>query len=579
MLPRTWFGWAIYVVGAIVAILLGGAALVFFFLPRAELKAEFERRIEAEIGRDVAIAGDFGATFFPVLGFRATEVAVANVRGGTAPHLAEAEAVSAGIELIPLITRRQVILTRLVLTDPRIALEVDAQGRPNWYLAPARGEAPAPTPGGDDIHINDVELREVRIEGGQISYRDARDNGAWTIEEPRLRSSVESLDRPIDISGSFGFRGERVSIELNIANPRRIMLSQTSPVTMRIDGALLNARLEGEAAGVGEWFVGQAQANGTNLRAVSNWLGAPLPQAGGLGQFSVEGRLTTQQGRIAFENATLAVDAARGRGDFTLEQHGTRPYISGRLELPAFDINPFLFAASAPAATASAAGQATPTVSTAAEGLDMSQPWRREAIDLAALRSVDANLELTTGQFRVQRMVADSAMLSLVLNEGYLAATLHRLALYGGTGRGRVEVDARELDVRFAQELTAQNLRLQPFMRDAFGYQGLEGTGAVTLSWSGVGRTQGALVSSLDGRAELSVQNGALRGVDLGGVARTIQNAISGELINANARTRFSSFSGAFAMNNGVLATDNLRVVTSDLQIDGTGLIDVGLQS
>lgn len=577
MLPRTWVGWAIYVAGALAAVLLGGAAFAFFMLPRTQLKAEFERRIEAEIGRDVAIGGDFGASFFPVLGFRATDVAVANVRGGTAPHLAEAAVVSAGVELIPLITRRQVIVTRLVLTNPRIALEIDAQGRPNWNLAPARPSRPLPAPRADEPHINDIELQEVRIEGGVISYRDARDNGSWTIEEPRLTSAVESLDRPMRITGSLGFRGERVTVDLSVAEPRRVMLSQSSPVTMRVDGALLNARIDGQTAGAGEWFVGASQASGPSLRRLSGWLGAPLPAGGGLEQFSVDGRLTTQQGRIRFENASLSVDAARGRGDFDIERHGTRPYISGRLELPTFDINPFLFSAPAPAQGGDVAQ--TAAVSPAAEGVNMQRPWNTQPIDLSGMRGVDANLELTTGPFRVQRMTADSAMLSLVLNEGFLAATLHRLALYGGTGRGRVQIDARELDVRLAQELTVENVRAQPFLRDAVGYEGLEGTANVTLSWSGNGRTQDALIDSLDGRAQLTVRDGALRGVDLGGVARTIQRALSGDLINADARTRFSNMSGAFAMNNGVLATDNLRVNTADLQIDGVGIIDVGNQS
>ena len=580
MPPRTWTGWVLFIGGALVALLLGGAALAFFLLPRTQLKGEFERRIEAEIGRDIAIRGAFGASFFPILGFRAEDVAVANVRGGRAPHLAEIGAISAGVELWPLIARRQVIVSEIVVTNARVALEVDGQGRPNWNLAPSRARPSQPVQRGEGPHLDDLALRELHVQGGAVSYGDARDNGARSIDDPDLTSAIESFDRPIRVTGQMTFRGERLTLDLSVAQPRRIMLSQTSPVTMRLDGALLNARLEGQAAGVGEWYVGQVQAQGVSLRRLSAWLGAPIAGAARLGQFSVTGRLTTQQGRIAFENAALSLDGTNGRGDFTIERHGARPYLSGRLELPQIDINPYLFPAPMPedGAELTQAASAPPQAS-AAQGLDARRPWSTAPIDLSSLRGVDANLELTTGQFRLQRITADSAVLNAVLNEGFLAATLHRLALYGGAGRGRVEIDARELDVRLAQELTVEGVRARDFLRDAVGFDGLEGAANVTLSLRGQGRHQDGVITSLDGRMQINVRDGALRGVDLGGVARTISNALSGELINANARTRFSSMSAAFAVSDGVFASDNFRVVTPELNIDALGVIDVGEQA
>ena len=66
-----------------------------------------------------------------------------------------------------------------------------------------------------------------------------------------------------------------------------------------------------------------------------------------------------------------------------------------------------------------------------------------------------------------------------------------------------------------------------------------------------------------------------LHGVDLGGVSRTIRNALRGELIAPQARTPFLGFSATFAIADGVLASDDLSFNTADLRIPGIGLIDL----
>jgi AsmA protein len=89
------------------------------------------------------------------------------------------------------------------------------------------------------------------------------------------------------------------------------------------------------------------------------------------------------------------------------------------------------------------------------------------------------------------------------------------------------------------------------------------------------GRTQRELISGVDGRTHLEVVSGVLNGVDLGGVATTIRNALRGELIAPEARTPFQGLSATFAIADGVLATDNISFNTEDLRIPGIGVIDM----
>jgi AsmA protein len=188
---------------------------------------------------------------------------------------------------------------------------------------------------------------------------------------------------------------------------------------------------------------------------------------------------------------------------------------------------------------------------------------------------MNADLELVTHAVLFQHMRIDSGRLNLVLNDGFMAATVHNLSLYGGSGRGRFEIDARAPATRIFQDLAFNGLDARRFLADAFNFSNIEGRSELSFNLRVQGRTQSEMIASADGSAHLEVVSGTLHGVDLGGVATTIRNALRGELIAPEARTPFQGFSGTFAIADGVLASDNLSFNTADLRIPGLVLIDL----
>jgi AsmA protein len=152
---------------------------------------------------------------------------------------------------------------------------------------------------------------------------------------------------------------------------------------------------------------------------------------------------------------------------------------------------------------------------------------------------------------------------------------LHELSLYGGSGHGRIEVDAREPVLRVEQDIALQGVDAARFLTDAANLTNIEGTAELSFRLSTQGRSQSELIASADGTAHLEVITGALRGVDLGGVARTIRNALNDELIAPGARTPFNGFSATFTIADGVLASRNLSFNTPDLAMPGIGVIDL----
>jgi AsmA protein len=600
---KAWWHWVIVILGTLVAVALLGAGALAFLVLRLDVRGEVERAVENATGRHLTISGDVGVSYWPVLGLRAANASLANVAGGRAPALIAADEIDIGVELQPLFNR-QVVVNNLVLQRPRISLEIDAAGRPNWTFAPPTRPAPAPQPAPQSapqrpahatVDVARTTLREVRIIDGEATYYDARHGSGWGIGAVNVTTALTALNQPVRAQGSITYNDKPVQLDFSIANPGAMMNAQSTPVTLTLHSDLLNAAFQGQTGALAGAMTGIMQASGPSLRQFAAWVGAPIQGGVGLEQFQVSGTLATGNGEFAFSDAGFALDRIRGRGDFVITQESGRPYISGRLQLFDFDLNPYLLGheppkpppVSAPAPAplppeseplhpqtttpnAQIAAVAPPPRPVDVQGAPSAAP-----IDFSGLHAFNADLDLVTGAVLIQHSRVDAARMGVVINNGYLAATVQTLNLYGGSAHGRFEIDARQPEARMTEEMDFDGLDAQRFLSDAINFNNIEGRAEISATLATHGRTVSELISRADGHTHIELTSGVLHGVDMGGVSRTIRNALRGELIAPEARTPFQGFSGNFAIADGVLASDDLRFDTRDLRIPGVAVIDV----
>ena len=555
------------VLGAIVALALaGGGAALWWFLSQFDARAEIVQRVKLATGRDFAIRGPVSVSLWPAIGFKGEDVVLANVAGGAAPHLLEAREIILGVALKPLLKHR-VEVTRFALTAPVLSLEVDAQGRPNWILRPT---APVTrrTPASPTARVEEVQFEGMSVTDGRISYANARTKTAYALDGVALTSTLKGLDGALDVDGKVNFRQQPVNLELRLGKFRALMTGGSTPLALSVDAPAVKGLLVGDLDVKSGGLAGDITATGPSLRGLAEWSGAPMAPGPGFEAFTVAGRVTAGPRRYAFENATIKIDAVEGRGDFLFEQSGRVPLLSGRLELKALDLNPYLQPRVVAAGSARVAS--IESVNVAAPG------WSETPIDLTGLKTINANLELTTGPLLMHKVTLDRTRLAFVLNDGYLAATLSELAMYGGNGTGRFEIDARTPAVTIRNELAVQAVDARRFFADAFGFSNLEGTAKLDWGFSSTGHNQKEMIQALKGAGSAKFTTGVLHGVDIGGVSRTIRNALRHELTAPGARTSFSNLSANFRAADGVIATQDLRMDMADARITAIGVIDAG---
>jgi len=383
------------------------------------------------------------------------------------------------------------------------------------------------------------------------------------VDDIDIAVTLTSLDQPATVNGAFTYGGERFETALTIASPRALQKREPSAISLTASGGLFKASADGTADPAAGRFQGKASAEGASLKRLAAFGGAALPDVQGFGPFAVSGNLQTDGSTTRFTGATVKLDAITGTGDLMVNTAGKVPALDARLTLDQLDVNPYL---------AGGAGSGT----AAAEGVNVEQGWSDAPIDLSGLKALDAQVQLTTGKLTFQKMSIDRAAIDLAIKGGALTATLRELALYGGTGTGRLAVDAGG---RVQTVLDVAGIQAKPLLTDAVGLDNIEGQGKLAVNVTGSGRSQRAIMASLGGTASFLFSDGAISGINLAAIARTVESALSGEAVGPAAKTDFAEVAGSFRIANGLAATDDLRLLNPFIRVTGKGIVNIAQQS
>jgi AsmA protein len=565
---------AITLAGGLVALVIGLAVLLAVLVSGMDLRARLTAAIEQATGRTVTIRGPVGFTLYPSAGFNAADVSIGNAKGGRAAQMLTANSVNIGVAVQPLL-KREIEVTALNLGDPIVSLEILPDGAPNWVLKPRLASSGG---GAFKPKVDTIRLRGVTIKNGAIGFFNAVTHSAYSLTQVDATIDLAGLDRPLSISGAGVYAGERAKLSATLSTPALLLAGKPMSLALDLDAAPLALRFDGVMLPGAGGLSGALIASGPDINRLAEWGGHPIAGASGPRPFSISGQLVYGDHSTAFNNASVTVDAISGRGDVLVETRGPKPLISGRLQLAALDLNPYLARVSGETAAAPAEST-TPLAPPRASGLqpiDVGKVGYDSApLDYAGLRSFNANFELITGVLQVQKLRIDNARMIVVLNEGFLAATLTRMEMYGGAGTGVVRIDARGTPLRFEESLDVENVRSLPLFTDAFGFGGLDATANVSIHVEAEGRNQKELISSLRGAGALYFAKGAFKGVDFGGFTRTVKNLLAGKVTGPDAQTPFDKFSSTLQIQRGIVAFRDFKLEGTRLQVLGQGSIDL----
>lgn len=239
--------WPWILAAVVVALPVAGFLALRAFVNAEAIRPRLVAAVQDATGRTLSV-GDIGLALSLRPTLELTDVALANMEGGSRPQMLTARRVAVQVAILPLLSRR-VEIARIELDQPDLLLETAADGRANWQFRPAApAAAPSPaTPAAPSAPLQ-IALDDLRLEGARITWRDGRAGTAETVEIPRLEASAP-LAGPTTARGTLRLRGQEVGVTATTGPVAALGGAEPWPFDLRLTPGGGEVRAEGSLAG------------------------------------------------------------------------------------------------------------------------------------------------------------------------------------------------------------------------------------------------------------------------------------------------------------------------------------------
>ncbi|WP_315722817.1 MULTISPECIES: AsmA family protein [unclassified Bradyrhizobium] len=203
--------------------------------------------------------------------------------------------------------------------------------------------------------------------------------------------------------------------------------------------------------------------------------------------------------------------------------------------------------------------------------------WSTAAIDLRGLNYVDARVKLSATDISIAGARLGPLDAEASLAGGVLKATVTNLGLYTGQASGEVVIDASTGNPAYAMHCDLVGVRALPLLQNVADFDKLDARMQGKLALRSNGASQQAIMSNLSGSAFLLFQDGAIRGINVAQMIRSLTtNPLSGWQDAKELTTDLTQLSASFQIERGQAATSDLNLVGPLVKVTGAGTIDLG---
>jgi len=569
---------------ALLGIVIVAALVAPFLIPLDWIKDKAVAQVEAATGRKLTIAGDVSLSLLPNVQVRVADVSFANRPGSDVAEMATLSSLALDVELMPLLSG-DLVINEFVLIDPVIHLETDASGAVNWVMSAPKGEtgmsgtdtgtAEDSVATGSDAAgsgLNSLRLGDVRIENGQVTYRDGVTGQTTQLSGINVTLAMPDLDSPFTAKGDLVYQGQKVDFDAGMGSLQALSDGQSTNARFALESAAMNASFAGDVAKGGA-LEGDVTLSIPSLRSLTAWLAVPLAENSPAPEsLTVSGRLAMNGDVISFTGAQIAADDLKASGDLGVDLSGQRPAISADLTSDMLDLNPYLPQTQSEQAAAESGGAGSDQ---AAGGGGQPEQWSDEAIDFSGLDLVDADLAFDLAGLKVRAIEIGRSVLTIALKNGSARLDLVEAQLYGGTGSARIGIDRSGNRPAISADVLVSGVAAEPLLIAATGFDKLSGTGDIALDVTSTGQSQRQLVENLAGDGSILFRDGAFKGVDLAAMARNVSlDSVIGAA-SGGGSTDFAELSATFRITDGVVRNDDLFMAAPLVRVTGKGNINM----
>jgi AsmA protein len=570
---------------------LGKIVLIFFavllialvslplFISSDDIFAQLNSQIEKTTGRTLSIAGDKSMHFLPSLALSLNKVSLSNHVNGSPTPMLSIESIDLHIPWLSLLSG-ELRIDKFVLNKPNILLEKSADGQANWQLLqtsiqpamPASAQTSSaddqgPLPSGFDISLGQVEINQ-----GKVSFIDHQSGQSQRVDKLNIALFLPTLNQAMTINGSISYLNKVFNVTSTITTPRAFINSQATKIKLALKSDLFTLAYDGQLLEQGKSLSGDLQLNGASVKNILSWLKQPLvAKDNAFNQFSLSTKVHFKDDKLSLSQLQAKLDQLDIRGQSTITLI-TPLTIAATIDLGDLDLNPYLpqVAPDAPPATEKTANN-SPLV------------WDQTKIDLSSLKQLNANIELSSNRLIFNAINLGKNHLKLTLAQGNANINLVEFSAYQGNGRGSIRLQTNVRPYRIITDFTFSQIQAGPLLKDVIGFDKLIGTGQLSWKLSTQGYSQADFVQALNGPFSFKFSDGAVKGVNLGALARSAENLLKGNFkamnldqsFDQSKKTDFAQMSASLNFVQGVASNNDLSLLNPFIRVSGSGKLDL----
>lgn len=508
------------------------------------VSADLAQRLENQTGVQLTSSGLPGVSFWPRFSVSFGNVVIPAPKDVSSAPLATIETLSV-VPADGLLGMGDDGIIEVVLENPNINLVMGANGRTNWTYGakPQEGEA---------------EGLPLRIVNGRIAYLDERTGSAIALANIEATASLASPAEEMNVKGAFVWNERRATFTLFLKSPQRVA-EDGSPADVTLQAPGFAFQFSGRAALVNGFELdGQSEIKGTDLGLAASWFGAALPAGMNGARFELAGAVDSSAQGLLFTNAQFVLDDMRGQGDVGMVHGKGRPKLDADVNVGTIDLTRY---SGAPASANSAF---------------LSTPWSSNRIDISALRTLDATLDITTNAFAYGAFRTGPAEMKANLSDGVLDLKLSKASYADGTLDLSLNVDGKAETPAIQFAANGEGLAADKALSAALGFTDLHGKLSPSLSINASGKTFAELISTMKGQVAFRTVSGSLTGIDLPATFGKVSSAIlNGWGQDSRHSTSFDALSATFTIADGIAETSNLILTSPALTFTGKGEVDL----
>ncbi len=313
-------------------------------------------------------------------------------------------------------------------------------------------------------------------------------------------------------------------------------------------------------------YSGNLLANNFNLRGILNRFNilTDLDDKSALTQVNIQSPVTFSETKLKLENLKASIDSTQING-FVDANIGLNPVYNFDINVGQLNADRYIPAASEEDTTNSTKSVGAPV-----------------AIPVELFQNTTANGKVHFDQLLIGGAQFDNFNIGVTAKDGRLSVSPLESGFFNGRMDGNLAVDSSSSKPKLNFDYQLSQVALERALSSLGITDKLAGNGNFALKMNTAGATDKEMISSVKGNANLSVNNGAIKGVNLQDVLfkgyqaySALKDKTVNEKYNPADQTEFSSMTGSWSINNGVITGKDLDIQAPLFRISGGGNVSL----